>query len=226
MDDLQLYGYFRSSASFRVRIALNLKGLSYDQVGVHLVRNGGEQFLPGYRSINPAQLVPTLIHGSESFTQSLAIVEYLEELFTEPPLLPRNASDRAFVRSVALDIACDMHPLNNLRVLKYLQGTLEATDKEKQEWYAHWILRGFDALEERLHNDPRVGAFVCGDVPGLADLCLVPQVWNARRFNVSLDRFPTLTRIADHAASLPAFASADPAVQPDADAPTQRPRQL
>lgn len=222
MDTLKLYSYFRSSASYRVRIALNLKGLRYEQTGVHLLRDGGEQLSKAYRAVNPDGVVPSLIDPQVSpnpVTQSLAIIEYLDERFPQPPLLPASFEDRAFVRSVALQIACDIHPVNNLRVLKYLKATLDATDEQKSAWYAHWITSGFAALERRLRDDPRVGEFVCGDTPTLADICVVPQVWNARRFNVPLDAFPTLTRLADHAAQLPAFTAAEPSRQPDADTP-------
>jgi len=199
MSELTLHGYFRSSASYRVRIALALKAIPFDQVPVHLVRDGGEQLRPEYRSINPDGLVPSLTHrvGDESIvlTQSLAIVEYLDELHPEPPLLPRSPLDRAFVRSVAQQIACEIHPLNNLRVLKYLKGTLELSEEQKEAWYRHWIDLGFRSLESRLSTDRRVGKFVFGDMPTLADLCLVPQVWNARRFNIPLEDYPTIIRL-------------------------------
>jgi maleylacetoacetate isomerase len=223
MSDLTLHGYFRSSASYRVRIAMALKTIPFDQAPVHLVRDGGEQLRAEYRSINPDGLVPSLAHvaGGESsvLTQSLAIIEYLDELHPEPPLLPRSPLDRAFVRSVAQQIACEIHPLNNLRVLKYLKGTLELSEEQKDAWYRHWINLGFRSLESRLSTDRRVGKFVFGDRPTLADLCLVPQVWNARRFKIPLDDYPTIVRLADHAMSLDAFAAAEPSVQPDAEPP-------
>ncbi|MEX3764620.1 maleylacetoacetate isomerase [Paraburkholderia phenoliruptrix] len=221
-SDLKLYSYFRSSASFRVRIALNLKRVSYDQIAVHLLRDGGEQFSAEYNAINPQSLVPTLSDTSNGaqqiLSQSLAIIEYLDECYPTPPLLPDNIADRAFVRSVALQIACEIHPINNLRVLKYLE-TLGVGAAKKDEWYAHWISLGFSALESRLVADPRVGSFVCGDTPSVADICLVPQVWNARRFNVRLDAYPTILRVADHALCHPAFERASPSMQPDSEPP-------
>jgi maleylacetoacetate isomerase len=223
MSDLTLHGYFRSSASYRVRIALALKKIPFDQAPVHLVRDGGEQLRPEYRSINPDGLVPSLTHVVDGetnvLTQSLAIIEYLDELYPEPPMLPRTAFDRAFVRSVALQVACEIHPLNNLRVLKYLKETLGLSEQQKDAWYRRWIDHGFRSLESRLSTDPRVGKLIFGDAPTLADLCLVPQVWNARRFKVSLGDYPTIVRLADHAMSLDAFAAAEPSMQPDAEPP-------
>jgi len=223
MSDMTLYGYFRSSASYRVRIALALKAIPFDQAPVHLVRDGGEQLRAGYRSINPDALVPALscvVHGEPNvLTQSLAIVEYLDEVYPDPPLLPHLPHDRAFVRSVAQQLACEIHPLNNLRVLKYLKGTLELSEEQKEVWYRHWIDVGFSSLESRLSADPRVGNFVFGDVPTLADLCLVPQVWNARRFKIPLDAYPTIVRLADRAMTLESFAAAEPSRQPDAEPP-------
>jgi maleylacetoacetate isomerase len=223
MSELTLHGYFRSSASYRVRIALALKAIPFDQAPVHLVRDGGEQLRAVYRSINPDGIVPSLTHaaGMETsvLTQSLAIIEYLDELYPEPPLLPPSPLDRAFVRSVALQVACEIHPLNNLRVLKYLKASLGLSEEQKDAWYRHWIELGFRSIESRLSTDPRVGKLVFGDVPTLADLCLVPQVWNARRFNVPLDDYPTIVRLADHAINLPPFAAAEPSRQPDAEPP-------
>ncbi|MGF6985267.1 maleylacetoacetate isomerase [Paraburkholderia atlantica] len=222
MSDLTLHGYFRSSASFRVRIALNLKGIPYHQAPVHLVRNGGEQLLPSYRAINPDGLVPSLVcdDGATStvLTQSLAIIEYLEELYPTPALLPPSPLHRAYVRSIALQIACEIHPIANLRVQKYLRNEVGASESQKEAWYRHWIDLGFAALEARLSSDSRVGNFVFGDEPSLADVCLVPQVWNARRFEIPLHSYPSIARIADHAMMHPAFAAAEPSKQPDADA--------
>ncbi|MFM0136251.1 maleylacetoacetate isomerase [Caballeronia grimmiae] len=219
---MTLHSYFRSSASFRVRIALNLKGLPYDQAPVHLVRDGGEQLKPAYRAVNPDGLVPSLTiedgGASTVLTQSLAIIEYLDELYPTPALLPASALDRAFVRSVALQVACDIHPIANLRVLKYLTSEGRASETQKQAWYRHWIDLGFASLEKRLSSDPRVGSYVFGDAPTLADVCLAPQVWNARRFDIPLDAYPTIVRLVDFAMMRPAFASADPAKQPDANA--------
>ena len=196
---MKLYSYFRSSAAYRVRIALNLKGLDYEYAPVHLLRDGGQQLKPEYRALNPDGIVPTLVDGDEVLNQSLAIIEYLEETHPEPPLLPRAPADRAFVRAIALQVACEIHPLDNLRVLKYLKHQVKTPEDVKDAWYAHWVEMGFTSLEKRLAGDPRVGALCFGDTPTVADLCLVPQVFNARRFKIDMSRFPTLERIADHA---------------------------
>ncbi|HEV3428884.1 MAG TPA: maleylacetoacetate isomerase [Paraburkholderia sp.] len=215
---MKLYSYFRSSASYRVRIALNLKNLPYEYVPVHLVREGGEQLKPEYRKINPDAIVPTLIDDeNHAIQQSLAIIEYLEETHPEPPLLPKSPADRAHVRSLALQVACEIHPLDNLRVLKYLKHTLGVDEAAKDAWYRHWIESGFATLEERLANDPRTGKLCFGDTPTLADLCLVPQVFNANRFKIDTMRYPTIQRICDYAAQLDAFARAAPGAQPDAE---------
>jgi maleylpyruvate isomerase len=214
---MKLYSYFRSSAAYRVRIALNLKGLNYDYAPVHLLRDGGEQLKPEYRELNPDGIVPTLVDGDDVLTQSIAIIEYLEETHPEPPLLPGTALDRAFIRSVALQVACEIHPIDNLRVLKYLKHTLKVGEEAKDAWYRHWLEAGFSSLEKRLANDPRVGALCFGNTPTLADLCLVPQVFNARRFNIDMSRYPTIERIADHAGQIDAFARAAPGQQPDAE---------
>jgi maleylpyruvate isomerase len=214
---MKLYSYFRSSAAYRVRIALNLKGLDYDYAPVHLVRGGGEQLQADYRALNPDGIVPTLVDGDDVLTQSLAIIEYLEETHPQPALLPRDPADRAFVRSVAMQIACEIHPVDNLRVLKYLKHELKVADDAKDAWYRHWIDSGFASLEKRLAGDKRVGALTFGDAPTLADLCIVPQVFNARRFDIDLSPYPTIVRIADHAAQMEAFAKAAPAAQPDAE---------
>jgi maleylpyruvate isomerase len=214
---LKLYSYFRSSAAYRVRIALNLKGLDYEYAPVHLLRDGGQQLQPDYRALNPDGIVPTLIDGDDVLTQSLAIIEYLDETHPEPPLLPRSPADRAFVRSIALSVACEIHPLDNLRVLKYLKHQVKTPEDVKDAWYAHWVEMGFTSLEKRLAGDPRVGALCFGDTPTVADLCLVPQVFNARRFKIDMSRFPTLERIADHADEIDAFQRAAPAQQPDAE---------
>jgi maleylpyruvate isomerase len=214
---MKLYSYFRSSAAFRVRIALNLKGLDYDYAPVHLLRDGGEQLKPEYRELNPDGIVPTLVDGNDVLTQSIAIIEYLEETHPEPALLPGTALDRAFIRSVALQVACEIHPIDNLRVLKYLKHTLKVGEEAKDTWYRHWLETGFNSLEKRLANDPRVGALCFGNTPTLADLCLVPQVFNARRFNIDMSRYPTIQRIADHAGQIDAFVRAAPGQQPDAE---------
>lgn len=214
---MQLYSYVRSSASYRVRIALNLKGLPYDYVPIHLLRGGGEQFSSEYRKLNHDAIVPTLVDDGHALQQSLAIVEYLEETHPTPPLLPATAVDRAHVRSIALQIACEIHPLNNLRVLKYLKHTMGVTDDVKDAWYRHWVEAGFETLEARLAGDARTGKLCFGDSPTLADVCLVPQVFNAQRFKVDTTRFPTIQRIYDHAVQLDAFERAAPGQQPDSE---------
>ncbi len=214
---MKLYSYFRSSAAYRVRIALNLKGLAYEYAPIHLLRDGGQQLKPDYRELNPDGIVPTFIDGDNVLTQSLAIIEYLDEMHPEPALLPGTPLDRAFVRSVALQIACEIHPVDNLRILKYLKHTLKVGDEAKDTWYRHWLESGFESLEKRLANDSRVGKLCFGDAPTLPDLCLVPQVYNARRFNLDMSRYPTIERIADHAAQIDAFARAAPGQQPDAE---------
>ena len=215
---MKLYSYFRSSASYRVRIALNLKRLPYEYLPVHLLRDGGEQLKPAYRRLNQDGTVPTLIDDEQhAIQQSLAIIEYLDEVHPEPPLLPAMAIDRAYVRSIALQIACEIHPLDNLRVLKYLKHTLRVDEAAKNEWYRHWIESGFATLEARLAADPRTGALCFGDTPTIADLCLVPQIFNANRFKIDTARYPTLQRIYDHATQIDAFARAAPDEQPDAE---------
>lgn len=219
----KLYSYFRSSAAFRVRIALNLKGMDYEIIPVHLLRAGGEQHGEAYRALNPEELVPTLIDegagndGQAALAQSLAIIEYLEEVQPQPPLLPSSAVDRAHVRGLALAIACDIHPLNNLRVLRYLSRELKLDEAVRNEWYRHWCMQGLTALEARLSNDHRTGKFCYGDVPSLADCCLVPQIFNARRVDCDLSGMPTVLRIFDACMRLEAFERATPAQQPDAE---------
>ena len=211
---MKLYGYFRSSAAYRVRIALNLKGLAYEHVGVHLTK--GEQRAEAYVALNAQGLVPTLIDDGATLTQSLAIIEYLDERHPEPPLLPAAAADRARVRAIALAIACDIHPLNNLRVLKYLTGVLKIGEDAKNTWYRHWIDAGLTALEAQLAGNPATGSYCHGDAPTLADVCLVPQLANARRMAVPLEPYPTLVRIDAHCHKLDAFANAAPERQPEA----------
>ncbi len=212
---MKLFGYFRSSAAYRVRIALNLKGLTADQAFIHLRR--GEQNEAAYREINPSALVPALEHEGEVFSQSLAIIEYLEELRPQPPLLPTGAGDRAYVRSIALAIACDIHPLNNLRVLNYLKGGMGLDQAQVDHWYAHWIRAGFSELEALLSKAPRAGTYCYGEVPSLADVCLIPQMYNAERMKCDLGSYPTLCRITAAARRLPAFEAAAPDRQPDAE---------
>lgn len=214
---MKLYGYFRSSASYRVRIALNLKGLDYQHQGVHLLRNGGEQSSASYKQINPDALVPAFEDQGQILTQSLAILEYLDEVYPEPALLPAAALDRAYVRSLALAIACEIHPVNNLRVLKYLTGELQLSDEQKNAWYKHWVETGLLALEHKITSHHQAGQFCFGDRPGLADCCLVPQIFNAQRFNCDLRALPTIMRIYQNCMELPAFIAASPAQQPDAE---------
>ena len=213
----KLYGYFRSSAAYRARIALNLKGLEYERAFVHLTKGGGEQFASEYAALNPQSLVPVLQEGEDTLTQSVAIIEYLDEVYPEPALLPKTPLERARVRSIALSIACEIHPLNNLRVLRYLVRDLKVTDAQKGEWYRHWVANGLAPLETRLANDSATRRFCHGDTPGLADICLVPQLANARRFNIALDNFPTLVRIEQTCMTLKAFQDAAPSAQPDAE---------
>ena len=214
---MRLYTYFRSSAAYRVRIALGLKGLAYDAVPVHLVRGGGEHRQPAYLQLNPAGLVPALEDGGEVLGQSLAIIEYLEEVHPRPALLPQAPLDRARVRAIALAIACDIHPINNLRVLQYLGEVLGAADSQKTDGYRHWVLAGLGAVEALLAGDRRTGDFCHGDVPGLADCCLVPQVFNARRFGCDLSTMPNIVRIAANCETIEAFRLAAPGNQPDAE---------
>jgi maleylacetoacetate isomerase len=216
-SDLTLYSYFRSSAAFRVRIALGLKGLKADMRFVHLLKDGGQQHADVYGAINPQHLVPTLISNGHVMTQSLAILEYLNEEVPEPPLLPGEPLGRARVRQIALSIACDIHPLSNLRVLRYLRHTLNADDQARIGWQKHWMAEGFGALETLLAHDPATGDFCHGDAPTLADICLVPQLTNARRIQMDLASYPTLLRIEEAAYRLPAFVAARPENQPDAE---------
>jgi maleylacetoacetate isomerase len=215
---MKLYSYFRSSASYRVRIALNLKHLSYDTMPVHLVKDGGEQLAPAYRKLHPDALVPSLQLGSgEVLTQSLAIIEYLEETYPLPPLLPTDAKDRAWVRSIALAIACDIHPIDNLRVLRYLVNEMKVSEEDKNRWYRHWVEQGLASVEQMLASDARTGRFCFGETPGLADCLLVPQIFNAQRMQCDLSAMPTLLRINDACLALEAFAAASPPRQPDAE---------
>jgi maleylacetoacetate isomerase/maleylpyruvate isomerase len=210
---MKLHSFFRSSASYRVRIALNLKGLSYEYATVHLRRGGGEQFAAAFRALNPQGLVPVLEDGGLCLTQSLAILEYLEETHPAPALLPRAAGDRARVRALALSIACDLHPLNNLRVLNYLTE-LGIDEPAKAEWYRHWVELGLAAIEAELAGT-NAGQFCHGDSPSMADCCLVPQLYNARRFGCSLSSYPTLVSIEKNCNRLTAFRDAAPEKQPD-----------
>lgn len=212
-----LYDYYRSSAAFRVRIALNIKGLPYEQRPLHLTRDGGDQHRDAYRAINPQGLVPALADEGELYTQSLAIIEYLEDKHPQPPILPWHPNDRAYVRSIALQIACDIHPLNNLRVLDQLRLQFNIDDAQRLAWMHHWLHTGFAALERRLASDPHTGRYCFGDSVTIADIFLVPQVYNARRFELPLAAYPTIVRIADEASQLDAFRRAEPQNQPDAE---------
>lgn len=214
---MKLHSYFRSSASYRVRIALNLKGLSYDLIPVHLLKNGGEQFSENFRALNPDALVPVLEHEGVALTQSLAIIEYLEETYPTPALLAKSALDRAWQRSLALMIACDIHPINNLRILQYLTNVLHVSEEEKNTWYRHWCEQGLAAVEDMLVNDARLGRYCYGDSPSLADCFLIPQIANAKRLQCNLTNMPTLLRINDACLELDSFIHASPAQQPDAE---------
>lgn len=218
---MQLYSYFRSSASYRVRIALNLKGLPVEIVPVHLLKDGGQQFTAAYRQTSPDALVPALIDTIEgqahALTQSLAIIEYLEETHPAPALLPSSALDRAYVRSIALAIACDIHPLNNLRVLRYLVREMHLAEADKDRWYRHWCEQGLASLETMVSQDARLGLCCYGDLPSMADCFLIPQIANAQRLQCDLSGMPTLMRINAHCLTMTAFADAAPARQPDAE---------
>ena len=210
---MQLYNYFRSSASFRVRIALALKGLAYDYMPVHLTKN--EQFQESYAAVSASRLVPLLKDGDAVLTQSLAIVEYLDETHPAPPLLPPDALGRARVRALAYDIACEIHPLNNLRVLRYLVHDLKLSEDDKNRWYRHWVETGLEAVERQL-SDARTGLYCHGDAPTLADITLVPQIFNAQRLNCRLEHVPTVMRVFEACMKLDAFEQTRPEKCPDA----------
>lgn len=211
---MKLYSFFRSSAAYRARIALNLKGLPYETVSVHLTKDGGRNYRPEYRAINPQMRVPALItDAGQTLIQSLAIIEYLDETHPDPPLLPKDPIARAKVRAMAELIACDIHPLNNTSPLRYLKNQMGQQQSAIDAWYHHWILAGFEALETLLEGGP----YACGTAVTLADVCLVPQVANARRFNVPLERFPKIVAADAACLELPAFDRARPENQPDAE---------
>jgi len=218
MDRLCLYSYWRSSAAYRVRIGLNLKGLPYDIMPVHLLRDGGEQRTAEFREANPQGLVPVLQHGQRMLRQSMSILEYVDEMWPERPLLPTTARDRQRVRALSQVVACDIHPLNNLRVMQYLEQEWGVPHAERETWTRHWMAEGFAAFEALLHDHPSTGAYCDGDVPTMADCCLVPQVYNARRFGVDLAPYPTIVRIEQECLALPEFQAARPENQPDAPA--------
>ncbi|MEO0495952.1 MAG: maleylacetoacetate isomerase [Pseudomonadota bacterium] len=213
---MELFEYFRSSTSYRTRIALNLKGLEYTSIPVHLTRDGGEQGKPDYRAKNPQGLVPTLRGGDFLLNQSLAIIEWLDETHPEPRLLPEDKNLRAKVRAFAYTIACDIHPLQNLRVLKYLTAEFDADQAVKEAWCQRWLGDGLAACEAQVSETPRRGEFCFGNTPGLADICLVPQIFSAFRFKVDTSSLPNLMRIYEACQALPAFADAAPAKQADA----------
>lgn len=215
MAGLTLYGYFRSSAAFRVRIALNLKGLDYEQQSVHLAQ--GHQLRAEFRAINPQALVPVLVVGEQRMTQSLAIMEYLEETHPQPPLLPQEPLARQRVRSLAQIVASDIHPINNTRILKYLGSQLKIEEPARNTWYRHWIAEGLAVIEKRLLEEAGTGVFCHGDTPTVADCCLVPQIFNARRYGSDLGPYPTVMNIYERCMALPAFDKAAPLNQPDAD---------
>ncbi len=213
---MRLYTYFRSSAAFRVRIALNLKGLAYEALPVDIRPGATHHTRPAFLAVNPQGLVPALEDNAATLSQSLAIIEYLEEAYPEPPLLPGSAVDRARVRGMALAVACDAHPLNNLRVLNYLRSPLGHDEAAVDTWYRHWIAEGLHGLEEEARRASGDGHHMFGSQVTLADVCLVPQVFNARRFKCNVEPFPTLRAICAHLETLPAFARAAPGAQPDA----------
>ena len=211
---MRLYSYFRSSAAYRARIALNLKGIAYETVSVHLVKDGGHNYRPEFRAINPQMRVPVLVTDQgDRLIQSLAIIEYLDETHPEPPLLPKDSIGRAKVRALAELIACDIHPLNNTSPLRYLKNTMDQEQSAIDTWYHHWILAGFEALEGLIAAAP----YACGETVTIADICLVPQVANARRLKVPLDKFPKIVAVDSACLKLPAFDRARPECQPDAE---------
>lgn len=211
---MELYGYWRSSAAYRVRIALNLKGLEARHHPVNL--RAGEHRQAGYRQLNPQGRLPVLVDEGVAYTQSIAILEYLEERYPEPPILPPDPQGRARVRAIVQLVASDIHPVNNLGVLQYLLRELGADEEQKVAWYRHWIYEGFDALEAMLAGDARTGRFCHEEAPGMADLCLVPQIYNARRFECDLSAYPTITRIDAACMELDVFKRAEPEAQEDA----------
>jgi len=214
---MKLYTYFRSSAAYRVRIAMHLKGLEYDAVPVHLLRDGGEQLREQYRAINPSGLVPAFQDDYITLTQSMAILEYLEDEYPKVPLMPKDATGRARVRELAQIIACDIHPVNNLRVLRYLVHDLGLSEEAKAEWYRHWLVSGLEVLERHLERDPSSGPLCHGHTPTIADCCLVPQVYNAQRHGIDVSVYPNIARVNALCVEMPGFIAAHPSNQPDAE---------
>ena len=214
---LKLYDYFTSGAAMRVRIALHLKQVDYEAIPINLIKDGGEQFSSHYKKINPQSRVPTLIDDTAVLYQSLAIIEYLDEKYPQPPLLPKNRAERARVRAIAQIIACDIHPLNNMSTLKYLSNEFKLTEEQKNTWYRHWTTLGFHAIETMLSSNPMTGKCCIGDQPTLADIYLIPSVAYARRCQYPIDNYPTLNRIFDYCSTIPAFIKAQPENQPNAE---------
>ncbi|MGF1720752.1 maleylacetoacetate isomerase [Vibrio kyushuensis] len=214
MEERTLYGYWRSSAAYRVRIALNLKKLDYQQLSVNLIKNGGEQHHANFSALNPSELVPVLIDGNLKLTQSLAIIEYLDEQYPQFPLIPSETEAKYRVKALAQDIAIDIHPVNNLRILQYLAGELAVTDDQKSQWYRHWISVGFHSLEKKLSQTS--GLYCEGNQLSLIDVCLAPQVYNANRFKLDMSPFPIISVIHKNLSAHPAFIDALPENQPDA----------
>lgn len=214
---MKLYTYFRSSAAYRVRIALNLKGLAYHAVPVHLLRDGGEQLQEQYIKMNPSGLVPTFQDDYITLTQSMAILEYLEDEYPQVPLLPKDAAGRARVRELAQIVACDIHPVNNLRVLRYLVNDLGLSEEAKMQWYRHWLVGGLEVLEKHIARDPSAGPLCHGYLPTIADCCLVPQVFNAQRHGIDISAYPHIARVNAACVEMPAFVAAHPSNQPDAE---------
>ena len=214
---MKLYTYYRSSSAYRVRIALNLKHLDYEAYPIHLLKNQGENWRPKYLAINPQGLVPALEDQGKVFIQSSAIIEYLEETYPNPSILPISSTARAYVRALAQIIACDIHPLNNLRVLNYLIESFDCSDNQKRDWYRYWIYEGFAAIEKLLEQNNFKGNFCYGNSPTLADIFLIPQVYNAKRFDCELSKFPSIKKINEQCLSLREFSAAAPENQADAE---------
>lgn len=214
---MRLYTYFRSSAAYRVRIALGLKQLNWESIPIHLVKDGGQQHTEDYKKLNPTELIPTFEDGEAVLTQSLAIIEYLDEKYPAVSLLPGDTVARAHIRALAQSIACDVHPINNLRILQYLENTLHLDAAQRKVWYLHWIEVGLDAFEKQLATYNQTGDFCYGITPTLADICLVPQVYNANRFGYSVEHLPRVAKAVQACSQLPAFIAAEPANQPDAE---------